>query len=183
MVFDNVVAYCKGWYKSVTKSVDKMWVDFAHCIMADGGCIYTKEDVARYCLTKFEQFAKKYPNDAWMVSIGMVYTKIKEHERYMLMVSHGQPKPLSMDDHIIWMYRDFIRYLDADYFKSGYIPSREVLPVVMHDAYIDEEGWHPAEMYSEAIERIKNVFPNFVGQDFKYSVGASFEDRQARLKY
>lgn len=131
MKFNNTVAYCKGFYVSRPGDVFEMWKDMAHCIMCDGWTIFSKQDVARWCLHRLEDFAKEFPKEAWQVSFGAFYDKI-EHNRQIIKISqryHNLNRELDDYDYIIWTFRDFIRYLDGDKFTEGVIPNDIVLPI------------------------------------------------------
>ena len=133
MKFNNTVAYCKGFYKARQGGVSEMWKDMAHCINCDGWNVYTRRDVAIWCMNRIEDFAKEFPKDAWQVSFGMFYSKM-EHNKEIFKFSNTHKslgRELDDMDYIIWAYRDFVRYLDGDKFTEGVIPDDIVLPVNM----------------------------------------------------
>lgn len=169
MKFSNVVAYCKGFYKTREGDVPMMWKDMAHCITCDGWTVFDRKDVARWCMHRLEEFAKEFPEDAWQVSFSIFYGKIENNKEIVRVGRRYSILSRELDDmdYIIWTYRDFVRYLDGDKFTEGVVPNDAVLPVDREN--ISETLW-------------KNITDKYQEQDTDKWYFESYDEREERFK-
>lgn len=168
MKFNNTVAYCKGFYKARKGSVAEMWKDMAHCINCDGWNVYSRRDVAIWCMNRIEDFAKEFPKDAWQVSFGMFYSKM-EHNKEIAKIAKpytSLSRELDDMDYIIWTYRDFVRYIDGDKFSEGVIPNDAVLPIDKEN--ISDTLWN-------------NIINEYQTQDTNSWIFQTYEDIERKL--
>lgn len=167
MKFTNVVALCKGFYTARPGDVPEMWKDFSHCIQVDGYVCCTKSSVAEYCMNKLEDFAKEFPDEAWKVSFGTIFREIQNYKSRWKIGQHYRELPELDDcDLIIWVFRDFIRYLDGDKFTEGVIPNDKVLP--MDFECISDTLW-------------KSITSKYTTQDTSTYYFSSYEQREENI--
>lgn len=180
MVFNNVVLYCKGWYKS-RGSVKTMWIDLGHCIHADGWCPQTKQDVAYWCLHRLDElrndpkFKHDYQIDLSYFIKDMIDNKRRAKDFYN--------EDLDEYDLICLNFRNIISEIDKDCFSSHIKPSNDVLPVNLRPAwyYEMENKYYPAQMMCDYMDNINKYFPDAKDQDLDMQ-HYSFENVEAFLK-
>lgn len=128
MKFSNVIAYCKNWYQH-SGDVDTMWKDFAHCIHNDGWNVYTRKDVATWCLHRIDDFVEEHPEEAKKVTPYQLFCAISRNKQIVSISTKELNRELDDSDHIIWAFRDIFAYIDGDLFTEGVIPNEKVLPL------------------------------------------------------
>lgn len=171
MKFGNVALYCKGWYK-VRGNVDKWWMDFVHCIDADGWTVQTKQDVATWCLHRLDElrndplFGYKHQLDL-SYFFNEVNETIRRAKWYDII-------DLSQEDAIIAVYRSIISNSPKEYFEDGGVkPNENVLPLSYREAWYDDGKYshepklYPADMREDVMKRIDEMFPNHIDQEIK----------------
>lgn len=170
MKFNNCAAWAKGWYKQ-RENISAWWMDLAHCINNDGWTIYTKKDVAQWCLHRFDsepEFFKKSHGSFGFYDMFEHFTKLAQW--------HGET--LDMYDKIILYFRSCLSCKSfKDFEEGGFKPANWVLPFKLHDAWYDDGQWssnhkpvfHFAEMQYDAEERVKEMFNELNEQKPYYS--------------
>lgn len=167
MKFNNCAAWAKGLYKT-RDSQSRIWMDLAHCINNDGWTVYTKKDVAVWCLSQFDD-----EPDFWKRS--------QSHFGYLDMFNHMDAylllnPTLSLEDAIILYFKDCLRFKNiSDFEEGGYKPANWVLPLRLQPAcYIDYLHREPvfvfAEMQCDAEARIDKTFKDFKNQKPYYNI-------------
>ena len=176
MKFSNVVAYCKGWYAK-RGDVDTMWMDLAHCINVDGWSVFTKKDVANWCMHRIDDWKDDIPNLSYF---NLIYDINDNKRRYDWYRNDG--KTLSFEDAIIWTFYSYISAMDGNKFTEGVRPSNEVLPFRLNNAcYYPNisNKYHFAEMMCDRLAEIERMFPDYPEQKLKEWY--SFEKRESQL--
>lgn len=172
MEFNNVVAYCKGFYKTREGDVPEMWKDIAHCIICDGYTVFSKNDVVTYCINYLDKFAKEFPKDAWKVSFGNFYRLIEHNKNIVNISKRYKAVSNNIDDYdlIIWSFRDFIRYnTDDSMFAKGIIPNEKVLPIISINDGLSEALW-------------KKIIDKYEEQDTTKWYFSTYDDREKSLE-
>lgn len=164
MKFTNLIAYCKNWYQSRSVHISDMWKDLAHCIICDGYNCTTKLEVVRHCISRMNDFAKEYPNEAYKVSFGYIFDRIQGNKQ----IAEISPIAENLDDydHIIWAFVSTMRWIDGDLFTTGIIPNDKVLPL---NANISDKNW----------EAVKSEYKE---QDVDIWYFKTYEEREKELK-
>lgn len=176
MKFSNVVAYCKGWYAK-RGDVDTMWMDLAHCINVDGWTVFTKKDVADWCMHRIDDWKDDITNLSYY---NLIYDINDNKRRYDCHRNDG--KTLSLEDAIIRTFYLYISYLDCNKFTEGVRPSTEVLPFRLNNACYNpniSNKYHFAEMMCDRLAEIERLFPDYPEQKLKEC--DSFEKRESQL--
>lgn len=164
MKFGNVALYCKGWYAHRDgNDIPNMWMDLAHCIHADGWTVFSKKDVATWCMNRFDDW-----KDVLHLDFHKLWEGINDHRRQWDW--HHDDK-LSIEDAVIWTMHGLIACADRDKFDGApFMPDERVLPLKYEHAYyypgISEE-YHFAAMHCDVEEDIKKMFPDGVKQTRK----------------
>lgn len=162
MDLNNIVLYAKGWYK---KRDNAKWMDLAHCIYHDLNILcYSKQDVYRIVCHQYDKHfitLQKYNNitPSWL--LGKVYDEVDYSEKFL-------SKKISVVDATINVYLDLLAYSPIEMFERVLKPTEKVLPLDMFPAFIDTYGdkcWHPAEMHSDTIARIDDLFKDGQAQE------------------
>lgn len=175
MKFGNVALYCKGWYKHRdNNNIPIMWMDLAHCINADGWSVFSKKEVATWCMHRFDEW-----KDELNIDFSSLWHHIEEHRRWW---DWQHDDKLSIEDAIIWTMYSLIGNTEFKKFDGKpYLPDARVLPLHYIEAYISpmefrREGdtYQFAQMHSELMESIQKAFPDGVKQC--YEVGAWVRD-------
>ena len=179
MKFNNVVLYCKGWYKAREGGIKTMWMDMAHCIHADGWSPYTKEDVANWCLIRLDEMRKdKKFNKTNMIDL---HRFINEMIRNKNMVKNFYNEELDWYDLIILNYKNIIMECDGDCFTESVKPTPDVLPVNLHPAWYSEweRKLYPAMMMCEYMEDVERLLPDAKDKIYPFY---NFENVEAFIK-
>lgn len=173
MKFKNCAAWSKGWYKQRDK-ISSWWMDLAHCINNDGWTIYTKKDVAQWCLHRLDSepdFFKKSHGSFGFFDMFEHFTKDTDFAQW-----HGET--LDMYDKIILYFRSCLSCKSfKDFEEGGFKPANWVLPLHLHDAWYSDGRYNPdnkpefhfAEMRCDAEARVQEMFKDLVDQKPYYS--------------
>lgn len=167
MKFNNVVAWSKGWYKRrVNKSA--WWMDLAHCINNDGWTVYTKKDVVKWILDRFDT-----EPEFWKKDCRFGFFDMFEHfDRYYT------DEKLDVNDKIILYFRSCLSVKSkTDFEDGGFKPANWVLPLDRADAWYDngeytedhKPKFHFAEMLCDAQARVDEMFKDLNEQKPFYS--------------
>ena len=175
MYFNNVVAYCKGWYARREGGLRTAWMDLAHCILSEGAVVQTKTEVVDWCMWYLDGMKKDRKLTARKL-ITFEYF-IKEVRSILNRLCTFDNENASIENAIIKFYIETIRYLDGSFFDSGIVPSERVLPIdksaqlsTLFGKYTEQDI--PEGKYDE-IEAFlikdswKDVQPNLSGEDYK----------------
>jgi hypothetical protein len=171
MKFNNVVLYCKGWYKSREGGIKTMWMDIAHCLDADGWTMWNEHEVAEWCLFRLDDLRKDplFKNKSQLDLsrfIGEVQDNIRRAKWYY-------DEEISMDTAIILAYRNIISNSEKSCFDSGVKPNRNVLPLHYQEAWYDDGKYshepklYPCEMDCDYQEKVKEHFPDYEDQEIE----------------
>lgn len=161
MDFKNVAHLCKGLFNGFEKyDPSTFWKGMSVCIANDGWVIRTsKREVATWCLARIDEdinwFKQAYPK----FGFGLFMDEIEKYHKY--------DSSLSTDDCIIMIFRNIIRYADMNLFDKKFKPNFAIIGPQMEEAYIDNDGFHFAELRSEAENRINLHFSKFEEQKDK----------------
>lgn len=158
MKFNNFVAYCKGWYQTNGGGVPEMWKDMSVCIQVDGWMCYSKNDVARWCMSRMEDIIKELPQKAWKLSFSRFFGEM-ENNRSIWNFNPINKGEISDADLIIWTFRNFVAHdLESDCFDEWVKPSDDVLPLSHNDDGLFDKkfGELPDQTGVEPYESRKN---------------------------
>lgn len=171
MKFNNCAAWAKGWYKQ-RKNVSAWWMDLAHCINIDGWIVYSKKDVASWCLARFDEepeFFKK--GNCRFGFSNMAY----HFNRYDSLYDN---LTLEYEDKVILYFKDCLSTMPKTAFENGgYKPSKCVLPLYLREPWYDDGSYstdhkptfHFGEMNCDAENRIDEMFSDLPKQESFYS--------------
>lgn len=175
MVFDNFIAYCKGWYRR-RKYISHKWIDIAHCALCDGYMCYTKQSVLNYCMSRIDEYARENPREAYTVSFSSMYHRIQMLKKIVNMNSYSQyPAKDNIDetDYIIWAICDFFQFTNRSNFTTFIKPSRKVLPLARCK--------HGETIKQRELE-INKSFPKGLEYNPKYGYHKSFQEREKAIR-
>ena len=161
-----------------------MWMDFIHCINADGWSLMTKKDVVEWCLHRMDDLMKdeKFTHKN-RLDLSTFYKEVNDYIRRDEWHYH---EGLDVDDAIILYYRSLISNAEQDCFEEGGVkPHPSVLPLHYSPAYYNDGKYTPdhkpsftfADMHCDVLERINKFFLDHVEQepnrwgDFEYIEG------------
>lgn len=81
-----------------------------------------------------DEFARVFPNDAWMVSFPAIYRIIEKHRMCArITASMGDDEAIDDMDHILWAFYDLYQFIDMKFFDGKFRPSDSVLPIRKFD--------------------------------------------------
>lgn len=176
MVFDNFIAYCKGWYRR-RKCISHKWIDIAHCVLCDGYMCYTKQDVLNYCMSRIDEYAKENPQKAYTTSFSSIYHRVQTLKKIVSMNSYSQ-RPVKEDideiDYIIWAICDFFQFTNKRDFTTFIKPSRKVLPLAR-----SKRG----ETIKQREIEVDKSFPDGLEYNPEHSYYKSFQEREKAIRY
>lgn len=186
MKFGNVALYCKGWYKYRQGNCKNMWMDFLHCINADGWSLWSKQDVVTWCMHRMDDMRNDelFPNKN-QLDLSYFWNEVNEIIRRDSWYYH---EGLDFDDAIILHFRNIISNLEIKYFNEKLVkPNANVLPLNYNNAYYSDGKYRPnhepeytfADMHCDVIERIEKHFGEFEDQDIKED---EFEKTEAWIR-
>lgn len=183
MKLNNVVLYCKGWYKTRDGGVRTMWMDMAHCIDADGYTMWTEHDVAEWCLFGLDDMRKDplFKNKRQLD----LYDFIKKVQDNIRCAKQLCNEDINMDTSIILTYRGIVSTCSRECFEGGVKPNRNVLPLNYHDAWYDDGRYskepklYPAEMDCDYQEKVNKLLSDLEDQDIEEN---RFETVEGYLK-
>ena len=185
MKMNNVVLYCKGWYKTREGGARTMWMDMAHCIDADGWTMWNEHEVANWCLFRLDDmrddplFKDKNQLD--------LYYFIKEVNDNIRRAKLYHNEEISMDTAIILTYRGIVSNCDNSCFNWGVKPNSNVLPLHYAEAWYDDGRYsknpklYPAEMDCDYKKKVNEYFPDYKEQDIEFDRFESVE-KQLNIK-
>ena len=185
MKLNNVVLYCKGWYKQREGGARTMWMDMAHCIDADGWTMWTEHEVAEWCLFRLDEMR----NDPLFKNKRKLdfYDFIKEVQENIRRANWYYNEDISMDTAIILTYRGIVSNCDNSCFDCGVKPNSNVLPLNYAEAWYDDGRYshepklYPAEMDCDYQKKVNEYFPNYNEQDIEIDRFESVE-KQLNIK-
>jgi len=185
MKLNNVVLYCKGWYKKREGGSRTMWMDMAHCIDADGWSMWTEHDVAKWCLFRLDDMR----NDPLFKNKNQLelYYFIKEVQDNIRCAKFYYNEDISMDTAIILTYRGIVSNCENSCFDGGVKPNCNVLPLHYEEAWYDDGRYskkpklYPAEMDCDYQEKVNKYFPNYNKQDIE-SDRFEIVEKQLKIK-
>lgn len=161
MKFKNVALYCKGWYNHRDRNnIPIMWMDLAHCINADGWTVTSKNEVATWCMHRFDDWKKELHID-----FSIFWQHVEDHHRQW---DWNHDTKLSIEDAIIWTMYTLISMANRDNFDGvPFLPDERVLPLHYRKACyfpnISKEYCF-ADMHCDVQKRINKSFPNGIKQ-------------------
>lgn len=158
----NVVLYCKGWYEHPKSNKDH-WKYLSVAIANDGWVIReTKHEVVRWIVARYDENPEWFRQARNDFGIAWFMDEMQKQKQWDSWSNH--PEGLDDDDAIIIAFMSLIQWTDTSMYDKLYLPDPRILPLDLYNSYVDEHGWHPAELKSEAIERIAKQLKNFIPQ-------------------
>ena len=172
MKFGNVALYCKGWYKYRNGGVKNIWMDFLHCINADGWSLWSKEDVVAWCMYRMDVMRndENFPNKH-QLNLSYFWNEVNEIKRRDELYYH---ECIDFEDAIILHFRNIISNLECKYFNELLVkPNENVLPLNYNNVYYSngkynfnhEPSFTFADMHCDIIKRINEMFPDYKEQE------------------
>ena len=184
MKFGNVALYCKGWYQK-RPGISNMWMDLIHCINADGFYVSTKDGVVEWCLHMLDEL-RDDPNfkNKYELELSHIWNEIN---RFIKVTKIYDNKTITFDDAIICNFRNIISSIEGKYFNEKLVkPNENVLPLSYRPAYYSDGEYAPdhkptfifAEMHSDVIKKIDEMFDGYSDQNIEYD---SFEKVESSI--
>lgn len=158
MIFNNIVLYCKGWYKRS----DEIWKDLARCIAVDYmTTLSTEEDVVAWLLYLMDENFDIYKANNRRFGIGYIMKDI---------ITSIYDDKLSYNNAIIKFFIHETSGIYCSDCSKVYKPNDKVLPFNYRPSRVNElvyttingttyrGRWLPADMREDILKRIDEMF-------------------------
>ena len=120
-----------------------------------------------------DNFAREYPEQAYKVSFSSIFREIEKNKDVIKITrNYSAIRELDDYDHICWAFRNIFAYINREIFKTGVIPSKDVLPL---NPEISDVMWEHAKDTYQPQDKEKMYFDSF--EEREKIIDSSWKDK------